>query len=133
MPGPACEYVLLEAICGSGAMLLATIGGPPAAAAIGAGACIPKAKGSVMGWLLDWGPIIATGGPIIEAGAVDMCLRGLVLRKALGPAEGGPEAPGGPFRGGGSMVASVTKAQTKPVMMLRILDSGEAREETKTQ
>ena len=107
-----------------------------------------------MGWLLDGGPIIAdggpiiaaggpiiaaggpiiaAGGPIIAAGAVDVCLRGLVLRKALGPAEGGPEAPGGPFRGGGCMVASVTDAQTKPVMLLRILDSGVAREETEAQ
>ena len=111
MPGPACEYRLLGAICGKGALLLGTIGGPAAAAAIGAGACIPKAKGSVIGWLLDGGtiisaggPLIATGGPIIAAGAVDVCLRGLSLRKTLGPAEEGPEAPGGPFRGGGCMV-----------------------------
>lgn len=126
MPGPAWEYMLLGAICGK--TVLCPIGGP-AAEAIGGGACIPKAKGSVMGWLVDWGPIIA-------AGTVDVCLRGLVLRKALGPApaEGGPEAPGGSFRGGGCIVAGVTNAQTKPlVMSLRILNSGVAGDEIKTQ
>lgn len=71
--------------------------------AIGGGmACLPKAKGSVIGWV---------GGAVaMEAAAAPgtPCLWGRVLRKALGPAVGGgpPTAFGGVCRGGGCMTSS---------------------------
>lgn len=93
--------MLVGGACKGGGLLLSAGGCLPAA--MGGGACLPKAKGSVIGWAAGEGPIMA-----VAAAAV--CLWGLVLRKALGPPPegGGPEAPGGPVRGGGCMAAGLT-------------------------
>lgn len=52
-----------------------------------------------------------------DAAADAVCLWGRFLLKAFGPAPegGGPEAPGGPARGGGCMAAGLKGPETYPL------------------
>lgn len=76
---------------GSGLLFVGGAWLPPA---MGKKLCLPKPKGSVIGWV---------GGVAGVIAAAATCLWGLFLLKALGPLEegGGPLAPGGAARGGG--------------------------------
>lgn len=51
------------------------------------------------------------------------CLWGLVLLNILGPEGGGPEAPGGPARGGGCM----TEEFAGPITRSDVTDEAEVR------